>query len=433
MKYLIAILLVFYHFTGYSQIQPTIPAPSAFQPVSGITPNSTTTNNTQSAINQQNNQIISADQESGNQRQKPLDEIRKDVAEQNRNNPHQEIPAEAKPFYDAYSALNKMSMQDYSLNDAVYTVENAYYNNSYSKTSFDNSLKARTELCKQILKREHLPANNNLAINYAIQKLYQQDNKYYNSKTGKTTTIPRLKYDFNDFMGDTSYAQMFVTKLFATNKGQCHSLPLLYLLLAEQLGGKAYLSLAPEHSYIRFADTAGRLYNFETTSGVLVSDKFEMQSGFINVTAIKNKSYMDTLSKKQLLAYCLADLEMEYVSKFGYDDFVERIINRILQLYPNSIQGNIMLGNLLTAKAMTAIKQAGYPKPEDLYKYPKLYSLHQAMLKQYDVTDALGYQEMPKDAYEQWLKEVQAQRDKQEAEELQEQFNYQLQLSRLKN
>jgi hypothetical protein len=64
---------------------------------------------------------------------------------------------------------------------------------------------------------------------------------------------------------------MFVTKLLRTNSGQCHSLPLLYKLLADRLGIAARLSMAPNHSYIQVVGPDGELYSYETTNGHLIT------------------------------------------------------------------------------------------------------------------------------------------------------------------
>ena len=425
-KTVLAIIFSFFWFSAYCQIgQVQNPTYNNMQPIQ-------MGSNAQNINNQQNRNHNVAIQNSNNyQRQKELKQLQRDINEVNPKHLKQNIPENEKVFYEAFSVLNNMS-NNFLLAEAIYIVENAYYNKQYSKDDFYSSIKVRAELCKQILKSEHLPTNNSLTINYAIQKLYQQNNKYYNSLTGRTTTIPRLTYDFNDFMGDTSYAQMFVTKLFSSGKGQCHSLPFLYLLLAEQLGAKAYLSNAPEHSFIRFPDTAGRLYNFETTSGVLVSDKFMMQSGFINVTAIKNKIYLDTLSKQQLLATCLVDLANEYVFKFGYNSFVEEVTDRILQLYPNCIQGHMLRANIANVKLEYYAKKEGAHKEEDLKKNPHLYALYQARQKQYDIIDVLGYQDMPKEAYKDWLKSVESEKNIQQAQEMKQQLKYQIQYSKVK-
>ncbi|MFN9798840.1 MAG: hypothetical protein ACK54P_02370 [Bacteroidota bacterium] len=150
------------------------------------------------------------------------------------------------------------------------------------------------------------------------------------------------QYDFDDFKGETDWTKMFVTKLLKTGKGQCHSLPLLYLIFAEELKTKAWLSLAPEHSFVIFSDNALKnFYFYETTNGNSVTDNFMLESGFITSQALKNKIYLDTLDQNGLIASFLADLIMGYTDKFGYDDFMASMVESLLKIYPNSIQGQI--------------------------------------------------------------------------------------------
>lgn len=158
-------------------------------------------------------------------------------------------------------------------------------------------------------------------MNYAIQQLYEHPNVYFDTKTQLTHTVPPFKYDLEDYMGEKDYTNLFASKLLGKGSGQCHSLPLVYLMIAEQLGAKAWLSLAPSHSFIQFMDNRGRLLDFETTNGNIVSGSWVAGSGYINGKALRNKTYLDTLSRRQLYARCLSDLLLGYLNKFEYDDF----------------------------------------------------------------------------------------------------------------
>lgn len=51
-----------------------------------------------------------------------------------------------------------------------------------------------------------------------------------------------IRYDFEDYMGAKDWSKMFVSKLLKTGSGQCHSMPLLYLMLAEEMNTEAYLA-----------------------------------------------------------------------------------------------------------------------------------------------------------------------------------------------
>ena len=339
-----------------------------------------------------------------------------------------------KQFWDALVVLSDMNdgKRPFSITEAVYTVENAYYNNKLSKNKFYQAIESRTKLCEQIIKREVLNPDDNVTKNYAIQKLFQQDNIYNDVKTGKAIKIPRLEYDFKDFMGVSNHDQMFVSKLIQTGKGQCHSMPLLYLAIAEQLKASAYLSLAPEHSFIRFSDGDGSLYNFETTNGYVVSDKWLLQTGYITTAAIKNKIYLDTLSQKQLLAMCMYDLAMGYIYDHGYDCFVEVALKQALPIDPKGIQGQIILGNIWAAKTGKAVRYFGIKTKNDFNKNIVATTLQKRMFDSYDKIDALGYQKMPKEAYTKWLKSVNDEKEKQDQRELQKQMQYLINNSKVK-
>lgn len=339
-----------------------------------------------------------------------------------------------KLFWDALVVLTDMQQgkRPFSITEAIYYIENAYYKGGLKKEVFTQAIEARADLCKQIMQREKLNTENNIAKNYAIQKLYQQENLYKNPQTGKTIKVQRLQYDFTDFMGDSSHTQMFVSKLLTTGKGQCHSMPLLYLCIAEQLGAKANLSLAPEHSFIRFADDEDGLYNFETTNGRIVTDKWLLQSGYITSTAIRNKIYLDTLSEKQLLSLCILDLIMGYQYDNGYDGFTETALKYALQLYPMGIQQHIMFSNFWAMKMFRAIKYYGISSADAMSNYPVASALQKRMLREYEIIDGLGYQQMPKEAYQKWLQSVDEQKEKQDQEKLQKEITHQLKKGRTK-
>lgn len=83
------------------------------------------------------------------------------------------------PYRDAYKILADMNPDSFSLTKAIFTVENAYYDNKYKFDGFERAMKERAEHVRQILKREGLSEKNNLAANYGIMKLYQKANNFY--------------------------------------------------------------------------------------------------------------------------------------------------------------------------------------------------------------------------------------------------------------
>jgi len=369
----------------------------------------------QNSIQQQNQQIIEQTERYQQIREQQLAEVRNNLAQEEFYRKHMEWMAATKSYQQAFKTLSGFNPDSFSISKAVFTIENAFFNNKYNYAEFENVLKQTAQLVKQILKRENLSAKSNTALNYGIMKLYQQKNTYYNPKTKQTINIKPLQYDFDDFLGKKDYTKMFAIKLLSTGKGQCHSLPLLYLMIAEQLGAKAYLSLAPQHSFIQFVDYKGNILNFETTNGNLVSSNWLLQSGYINSNALKSKIYLDTLSQRKLYAQCLADLLLGYESKFGYDNFAEQIRQKIMQVNPDNMTANIIESNIKLQLAAREINAVGKPDESDLPNYPKAYQAYLNMQAAYDKVENLAA-----DAYQRWLKSIEQEKKKQESKEVQE-------------
>lgn len=326
--------------------------------------------------------------------------------------------AVTKTYWDALFQLEDMAQtNNLSLLKAIYLVENAYLDNKLPFDRFQKLITDKTELCQYIIKRDKLP-DNDLAKHYAIQKLFSEKISRYDSRTKTTKVISSFHYDFNDFFGHEHWENMFVSKLLITGKGQCHSMPLLYLIMAEQLGTKAYLSFAPSHTYIQFYDPKGTTYHFETTNGKLVSNNWLMQSGFINATAIKRQTYLDTTGQKQLVADLMMDLTFGYLRKYGNDEFVKQTLKDVQSLSPNNLQALILQAQIATDRAKQAIRAAGTPPPDKLPQYPEAYHSYTEMQAAYKRIDDLGYQDMPPDVYQKWLASVKKEGQKQESAEI---------------
>ncbi|HET6256222.1 MAG TPA: hypothetical protein VFE32_19245 [Puia sp.] len=331
-------------------------------------------------------------------------------------------------YRQAFTRISQMDPDHFSLSAAVYEVENAYLDNRLSKVGFDQALQLRVEQVRQILKGQNLSSKNSLSLNYAIQQLFEHPNPYFDAKSGRNYTLPPFKYDFEDYMGEQDYTKMFAAKVLMTGSGQCHSLPLVYLMLAEQLRAKAWLSLAPEHSFVQFMDDRGRLLDYETTNGNIVSGSWIAGSGYINAKALRNRTYLDTLSQKQLYARCLADLLLGYLQKFEYDDFAREICNSILRIDPSNITALIVDANLKRSIAWRQIKAAGTPKPGDLPNFPQAFKSYEDMKEAVDRVTNLGYQDMRPEAYQAWLKSIEVEKKRLATAKLQERIRLEAKL-----
>jgi hypothetical protein len=219
--------------------------------------------------------------------------------------------------YIAYNEITKMLAGEtpLSIKRAVFITENAFYKNKLSYEKYCTQINELVFMCKQVMNQEGLNPKNQMACHYVIQKLFA-DTLVFTNAAGKKVVFKPFSYDFIDIFGDNDRTKDFVTKLLNTKIGQCHSMPLLYLILAEELGTKAYLAFSPNHSYIMFGNQQ-QAFNFETTIGQLNRDQWIVSSGYITPTAVKNRIYMTPLTSKEVIAECLMDVEHTYDFLFG--------------------------------------------------------------------------------------------------------------------
>lgn len=339
-------------------------------------------------------------------------------------------------FTEAYSKsfgqFLQLNPDSFSITKAIYLSETPWYGASgKSYKQFKEGIRQWGEVAKQILKREKLKETNSLSVNYAIQKLYSQSNNFYDSLNKRTYTIEKLKYDFDDFWGDKEWSKMFVTKLLEKGSGQCTSLPEFYLCLAEELNAKAYLSLSPNHSFIQFFDEQGHRYNFETTNGNLVTQNFHMQCGYISATALKNGMYLDTLSSRKLYAQILGNMLLGYSTRVPrFDMMANKMTQRILSVDSNNIIGLSTLANIHRYNVIQLSKAADYPPEKEFPNHPKLNAEYQLYKAYEHRLEELGYQDIPAQAYELWLRSVE--REKQNEQIRQEQKRIDKQIKQFK-
>ncbi|MEO0901738.1 MAG: hypothetical protein AAFY00_06815, partial [Bacteroidota bacterium] len=221
-------------------------------------------------------------------------------------------------------------------------------------------------------------------------------------------------YDFNDIWGHGDWKNMFVSKLLATRKGNCHSLPYLYKILADEIEAKAYLALAPNHVYIKHWNENDGWYNTELTSGIFPIDSWLMASGYIHLDAIANKLYMEALSDKQSIALCLVDLAQGYDRKFPENDgvFIGKCVDAALRQYPTYANALILRAeNFKKQLEKEAGNQDGILDNEALRDETiknKFLSLQSAYVQIHE----MGYRRMPEEMYLDWLVSLQKEREK---------------------
>lgn len=206
-----------------------------------------------------------------------------------------------------------------------------------------------------------------------------------------------FRYDTEDFFGGADWTKMFVTKLLRTGTGNCHSIPLLYKLLCDQLGAPAYLALAPNHLYIKQHSKSLGWYNTELTSASFPLDSWLMASGYISADALRAGTWMDTLSAEQSIALCMVDLAHGYRRKHPEldDDFAERCAATVLAKDPDFVPALLLQVDVLKDR---------YLHNHNAGVLTRLNTLAGALVK-------LDYRDIPQDVYLSWLADLSEHRE----------------------
>lgn len=135
----------------HSTYQSTTIAPVYHNPILG--------NN---SIEQQNRIIL---QQQGmlpgqNSQQRELQQLRQELRQDELKEKEARRLAMAKPFQNNFQEFLKMNADSFSITKAIYLCESAWYDNPPTWQQFEKAIKERTELVKQILKREGLSSKN---------------------------------------------------------------------------------------------------------------------------------------------------------------------------------------------------------------------------------------------------------------------------------
>lgn len=378
---------------------------------------------------QPQNNYQSNQQQSYNEYQKILQEQKQ---EELKNQPrlqyekeqNDKLVAQMKPFNDALQSLKDMlsGKQKLSVADAYFFIENAYGGNYITYQDYKEDFKKSVAFIKTWLGQNMLNVKNKDNVNNAIQK-FMSEPLTTNIKTGtletgmsfKTTIHQPYFYDFNDYEAEKDHRSSFVTKIMATGGGQCANMPIVYIALAQMLGIKAYLSYAPNHSFVKYINSKGMIENYEPTSNWKIDDNWYIDDMFVNEDAIKSGIYLDTMNYQQIVADCVMQLADFHARKFGIDDgkFVQDCIEVASKYFPKD--NNIDLCNLrmqiLKVKLADVIiaTRNNYPNKKLTDEYvianvPKAQQLFKQIKTIEDHKKQLGYDEQPKGLYEEMMK-----------------------------
>lgn len=288
-----------------------------------------------------------------------------------------------------------------SIKDAYYNAEAAHGNLHLSYEEYTSLVQSNADFIRQWLTQNKFSLKNPEALHYGIQKFISDT--LYITVQGKRKGHMPYYYDYIDFSAKNDRRNYFVTKTLATGTGQCHTFPVTYLILAEQLGVEAHMAYNPRHCFIQYKNNDGTTTNYETTVDRFMTDAFYLQTLPVMAKAQKNDIYIQSLNKKQLLASVLYDLAASFIDEHWMGDkhLILRCMKTAKTHFPDNQYLNVTecwLNKRLYASTLNdMVKAKNISNVSELEKYPEIVKAYDEYVAYIEKIDALGVPEYPEE------------------------------------
>jgi regulator of sirC expression with transglutaminase-like and TPR domain len=123
------------------------------------------------------------------------------------------------------------------------------------------------------------------------------------------------------FTRDSEY--FYLNRLLDTKQGNCFTMPLLYVAVAQRLGWPVYPVSLPDHFFVRYADPAFHEQNIEATSGgAYVPDERYAKDFRVSEIGRRKGTYLRTMTHRELLG----DLVANNAVRYGHQDQMPKAI-----------------------------------------------------------------------------------------------------------
>jgi len=202
------------------------------------------------------------------------------------------------------------------------------------------------------------------------------------------------QYDFSDPKG-TGIANKLLPQYLKSRKGNCVSMPFLFIILGQRLGIDLTASTAPEHYFVKYTDPdSGATYNLEATSGGHPSrDAWYRQEMPMTDEAIANGIYLQKLTKTETAA-SMATVLVEHFAEQGEYKKVIAIADAILPFYPKDI-ALILWKGIAPARLIKKHFLQKYPNPNLIppEERPYFHYLSEQNHQWFSRAEALGWRE----------------------------------------
>ncbi len=290
-----------------------------------------------------------------------------------------------------------------SIKDAYYFEEASYGNLHLSYEEYNKVIKNNVTFIKQWLKENNYSLIDPEALHLGIQR-FMSDTLYITTPNGKKGHLPYY-YDYIDAIAKNDKRNYFATKTLATGGGQCNSLPIVYMILAEALGIPFNLAYNPQHTFIRYPNNDGTIVNYETTVGCTLPDAFFMDIVPTMAKAKHNNIFISSLNRQHIIAALLFDVALDFYGEHGLADgsFIKECMSIGKAYFQNEDYISTAYYNMqkvILANAFNSQIQAKKIQTlNEIEQYPDVLQAYKNYYGYMERIDALGVEGIPESDY----------------------------------
>jgi len=180
-----------------------------------------------------------------------------------------------------------------------------------------------------------------------------------------------FSYDHDDPWG-LDFNNRLLSDYLADRRGNCITMPFLFIAIGQRLGLDVRPSLAPRHVLVRFTTKDGKHYNIEATSEARPAKDDHYLTNFpITAEAVANRVFLATLTNEEAVAV-IAVTVVEYLLKEKRYHDAMAVADILLDHYPNFAYAMVKKGTgaYYLLKTNFHDKYATYDEiPEDQRSY----------------------------------------------------------------
>lgn len=231
--------------------------------------------------------------------------------------------------------------------------------------------------------------------------------KKYLYQSGAWNDHRPYHYDLEDPLGQ-NLNNAVLSNYMDSRKGNCVSMPILFLILGKRLGLDMSLAMAPKHYFVRYKDnTTGKIFNYETTNGGSINrDVWYIKECGISEVAIQNGIYLKSLTNKETVASMLLLLPAHYVGQKEYLKAME-VCDLALAYFPKNIVAILTKGNTyarILDLELKCLKQIRPKLAREDVRYLK--RLQRQNLYWFSKAEALGWEEETPEQDQKYLESI---------------------------